>query len=112
MMNQENSSKTRVIKKYGSRRLYDTSTSTYISFVGLGKIIADGFEVSIYDAKTKDDLTQITLASYLSENTYILNFCSDDLLRLIIKNQSHSRELREFLRSSLDKSLTYWSSIS
>jgi hypothetical protein len=42
----------RVIKKHGSRRLYDTKDSCYVAFLELGIIIADGKEFRIFDAKT------------------------------------------------------------
>ena len=110
-MNSTDPKNTRVIKKYNSRRLYDTTTSTYISFSDLGKIINDGFDVFIFDSKTKEDITQFTLARYLAENMHILNFCSDDLLRLIIKNQAHTSEQKIFVKNLMDHSLTYWASL-
>lgn len=89
----------RIIKKYGSRRLYDTVESTYISFAQLGKIIADGFEVQVFDAKTKEDVTRQTLSSYCIENMKVLDFCSCDLLKLIIKAQSYSTEQKALVMS-------------
>ncbi|QWE29902.1 polyhydroxyalkanoate synthesis regulator DNA-binding domain-containing protein [Polynucleobacter sp. Adler-ghost] len=107
-MNSAKSESLRVVKKYGSRRLYDTVTSKYISFKELGEIIADGFEVSVIDSKTNEDLTRITLASYLVENTHVLNFCSNELLALIIKNQSYSNETKSVIKNIIDQSLAYW----
>ena len=81
------SNDTRLIKKYNSRRLYDTMSSTYISFADLGKIISAGYDVKVIDAKTKVDVTQLTLVSYLIENMGVLDFCSQDFLKFIIKAQ-------------------------
>ena len=89
--------KLRVIKKYGSRRLYDTVDSVYISFSELGQIISDGYLIKVIDAKTKEDLTQQTLASYFMENTNILDFCSLDILKLIIKAQGYSAEQKAYV---------------
>jgi len=98
-MNMKNLSNPRIIKKYGSRRLYDTVESVYISFAQLGKIIADGFEIQVLDAKTKEDVTQQTLTSYCIENVMVLDFCSDDLLKLIIKVQGYSSEQKNLVMS-------------
>lgn len=98
-MNKKNLASPRIIKKYGSRRLYDTVESAYISFAQLGKIIADGFEIQVLDAKTKVDVTQQTLTSYCIENLGVLDFCSDELLKLIIKAQGYSSEQKNLVMS-------------
>jgi len=111
-MNYSKSKNIKIIKKYNSRRLYDTTSSKYISFTDLGKIITDGFDVYIFDSKTHQDITQQTLASYLTENIYVLDFFSNDLLRLIIKNQCHSNEFKSLSMEFIDQSLAYWKSLS
>lgn len=98
-MDHNSPGKPRIIKKYGSRRLYDTVGSAYISFAQLGKIIADGFMVQVIDAKTREDVTQQTLSSYCIENMMVLDFCSCDLLKLIIKAQSYSTEQKNLVMS-------------
>ncbi len=89
----------RVIKKYGSRRLYDTVESSYISFAQLGKIITDGFTIQVIDARTNQDVTRQTLSNYCIENMKVLDFCSSDLLKLIIKAQSYSTEQKNLVMS-------------
>lgn len=98
-MHQNSPGNPRIIKKYGSRRLYDTVESAYISFTQLGKIISDGFMVQIIDAKTREDVTRQTLSSYCIENMKVLDFCSCDLLKLIIKAQSYSAEQKNLVMS-------------
>lgn len=56
------------IKKYGNRRLYDTSRSRYITLEDLVEQIRAGHEVRVVDVKTKADLTQATLAQVILES--------------------------------------------
>jgi len=97
----------RIIKKYGSRRLYDTSQSNYINFKELGEIIANGFEIKVIDAKTKEDLTQQTIVSYCIENLNILDFCSIEILKMIIKTQSYSAEQKALVANFFEKYFKY-----
>lgn len=56
-----------LIKKYGNRRLYDTEDSCYLTLEELVKKVRAGREVRIIDAKTEEDLTQVTLAQLIFE---------------------------------------------
>ncbi len=40
-----------VIKKYANRRLYNTSTSTYVTLEDLADMVKKGEEISVQDAK-------------------------------------------------------------
>ena len=57
-----------VIKKYGNRRLYDTSTSRYINLEEIATLIRDGKAVRVVDAKTGQDLTRVTLTQIIVED--------------------------------------------
>jgi len=57
-----------VIKKYGNRRLYDTSTSQYINLEEIAALIRDGKEVRVVDARTGQDLTRVTLTQIVVED--------------------------------------------
>ena len=57
-----------VIKKYGNRRLYDTSTSKYVNLDDIAGFIRKGKEVQIVDAKTGKDLTRVTLTQIITED--------------------------------------------
>ncbi|WP_260484421.1 polyhydroxyalkanoate synthesis repressor PhaR [Sphingomicrobium flavum] len=46
-----------VIKKYANRRLYDTESSAYITLDTLSKMIRDGRDVEVIDAKSGEDIT-------------------------------------------------------
>ena len=57
-----------VVKKYGNRRLYDTDASRYITLEELAESIRRGKDVRVVDAKTNEDLTQVTLAQIILES--------------------------------------------
>jgi polyhydroxyalkanoate synthesis repressor PhaR len=57
-----------IIKKYGNRRLYDTSESRYINLEEIAVLVRNGTEVQVVDAKTGEDLTHVTLTQIIVEN--------------------------------------------
>ena len=56
-----------IVKKYGNRRLYDTSDSRYITLEELAEKVRQGEEVRVVDAKSNEDLTAVTLTQILVE---------------------------------------------
>jgi polyhydroxyalkanoate synthesis repressor PhaR len=61
-------SSTVVIKKYGNRRLYDTTGSRYVNLDDIARFIREGKEVQVVDAKTGRDLTRVTLTQVITED--------------------------------------------
>ena len=57
-----------VIKKYGNRRLYDTSGSRYVNLDDIAALIREGKEVKVIDAKSGRDLTRVTLTQIITED--------------------------------------------
>ena len=57
-----------LIKKYGNRRLYDSSNSKYVNLDDLATFIREGKEVKVVDAKTGQDLTRVTLTQIITED--------------------------------------------
>jgi polyhydroxyalkanoate synthesis repressor PhaR len=57
-----------VIKKYGNRRLYDTTNSRYVNLEDIAALVREGKEVSVVDAKTGQDLTRVTLTQIITED--------------------------------------------
>ena len=49
---------TLVIKRYASRRLYNSETSEYVTLQEIAELIRSGRDVRIVDRKTGDDLTR------------------------------------------------------
>lgn len=56
-----------VIKKYANRRLYNTATSAYVTLDDLARMVREGVEFTVYDAKTNDDLTRQILTQIIFE---------------------------------------------
>lgn len=56
-----------VIRKYGNRRLYDTSTSRYINLDEIAALVRNGTDVQVLDARTGEDLTRVTLTQIIVE---------------------------------------------
>ena len=57
-----------LIKKYGNRRLYDSSASKYVNLDDIAGFIRDGKDVQVVDAKTGKDLTRVTLTQIITED--------------------------------------------
>ncbi|MEM8691876.1 MAG: polyhydroxyalkanoate synthesis repressor PhaR [Pseudomonadota bacterium] len=57
-----------LIKRYASRRLYNTETSDYVTLEDISGFIRDGREVQIVDLKTGDDLTRQYLLQIIAEH--------------------------------------------
>ncbi|ATG39992.1 MULTISPECIES: polyhydroxyalkanoate synthesis repressor PhaR [Phaeobacter] len=57
-----------LIKRYASRRLYNTQTSDYVTLEDIAGFIREGREVQIVDLKTGDDLTRQYLLQIIAEH--------------------------------------------
>ncbi len=60
-------SETRLIKRYANRKLYDTHESRYVTLQQIATFVRDGQDVRIVDNRTKEDLTNVTLAQIIYE---------------------------------------------
>lgn len=58
----------RIVKKYSNRRLYDTDESRYITLDELASLVRGGADVFVQDARSGEDLTQVTLAHVILES--------------------------------------------
>ena len=56
-----------VIKKYANRRLYNTATSGYVTLDGLCRMVKDGEDFVVYDARTGEDITRSVLTQIIVE---------------------------------------------
>src|ERR1700688_1481569 len=56
-----------VVKKYANRRLYNTATSSYVTLDDLAKMIKQGGDFVVYDAKSGDDITRSVLTQIIVE---------------------------------------------
>lgn len=57
-----------VIKKYANRRLYDTSTSSYVTLEHLSELVRLGKDFEVRDAKSGEDLTRQVLTQIIFEH--------------------------------------------
>jgi polyhydroxyalkanoate synthesis repressor PhaR len=56
-----------VVKKYANRRLYNTATSSYVTLEDLAKMIKEGGDFIVHDAKTNEDITRSVLTQIIVE---------------------------------------------
>lgn len=94
-----------IIKKYANRRLYNTSTSAYITLEELAKMVREDIDFEVVDAKTGKDLTRPVLAQILfEEETRGASMLPVKFLRQLIGFYDHSMQsiLPHYLEASMD----------
>ena len=57
-----------LIKRYASRRLYNTETSDYVTLDEIAKFIREGRDVQIIDLKSGDDLTRQYMLQIIADH--------------------------------------------
>lgn len=67
MAKSNGTSDTVIIKKYANRRLYDTSTSSYVTLDHLSELVRREVDFEVVDAKSGDDLTRQVLTQIIFE---------------------------------------------
>jgi len=73
------------IKKYANRRLYNTSTSSYVTVEYLCEMVEEGIDFVVYDAKSGDDITRSVLTQIIvEEEAKGQNLLPIDFLRQVI----------------------------
>ena len=55
------------IKKYANRRLYNTATSSYVTLDHLCRMVKEGVDFVVYDAKSGEDITHSVLTQIIME---------------------------------------------
>ncbi len=91
-----------LIKKYPNRRLYDTSTSTYVTLKNVGDMIRKGTIVEVRDVGTDEDVTSFILTQIVLEEAKQKNsLLPSPLLHLII--QYGDNVLSEFFETYLQQ---------
>lgn len=59
--------KTRIIKRYQNRKLYDTYKSCYVTLEQISKMLKEGDDVTVIDNKSQRDITAPTLIQIIFE---------------------------------------------
>jgi polyhydroxyalkanoate synthesis repressor PhaR len=94
----------RVIKKYPNRRLYDTTTSSYITLTEIKHLVMDGQTFTVRDAKSGEDLTRsILLQIILEEESAGAPMFTEAVLANIIRFYGHAMQghMGAYLESNL-----------
>lgn len=96
---------TLLIKRYASRRLYNTETSDYVTLEDISGFIRDGRDVQIVDLKSGDDLTRQYLLQIIAEHesrgdTVLPTNVLTDLVRSYATNAQTM--VPDFLSASFD----------
>ena len=92
------------IKKYQNRRYYDTTNSQHLSLEKIHKLICQGHDIKVMDAKTEQDITTKILAQILLEYEPMkLDFFSPVLLAQIIR--LNDMVLRDFYETYFNQAL-------
>ena len=84
----------RLIKRYANRKLYDTRDSRYVTLQQVAVFVREGEDVKIIDNKSKEDLTNVTLAQIIYEEEK--------------KGESETRKstLRSFIQDGRERIIT------
>jgi polyhydroxyalkanoate synthesis repressor PhaR len=99
------SEKPLLIKRYASRRLYNTETSDYVTLEDIAGFIRDGREGQIVERKTGDDLTRQYLLQIIAEhesrgeNVLPVNVLNDLVRSYMVPGGGM---MPQFLQSSFD----------
>lgn len=98
-------SKIRIIKKYPNRRLYDTSTSSYITLAGVKDLILEYVPFKIINSRCGEDLTRTSILQIVAEEESSFPIFSSELLMGLIRSYGDSTQamLSRFLEHSLQE---------
>lgn len=83
----------RILKKYPNRRLYDTTTSAYITLADVKGMVLRNDDFVVRDAKTGEDLTRsILLQIILEEESGGVPMFSEQMLANMIRFYGHAMQ--------------------
>jgi polyhydroxyalkanoate synthesis repressor PhaR len=94
-----------IIRKYGNRRLYDTSAKRYVNLDEIAQMIRGGGDVQVVDAKTGEDLTRTILTQIIVEDSKNQNGGLPlEILRELVAFSDRAKHdgLMWYLRSAFD----------
>lgn len=107
MANDSKNGGTVIIKKYANRRLYNTSTSSYITLDHLAQMVKDNVDFQVIDAKTGADLTHAILTQIIMEEESTgEQMLPTNFLRQLISMYGNS--MQAFLPGYLEASMEHF----
>lgn len=93
-----------LIKKYSDRRLYDSHASRYVTLDDIARMVREGSDIKVVDARTGKDLTSIILSQVILEAARERETALPlQLLQLLVR--SSDRATHEFLSWYLNGTL-------
>ncbi|WP_018714288.1 polyhydroxyalkanoate synthesis repressor PhaR [Brachymonas chironomi] len=94
----------RIIKKYPNRRLYDTTSSSYVTLAEVKALVMQGERFVVRDAKSGDDLTRsILLQIILEEEAGGSPIFTETVLANIIRFYGHA--MQGFFGANLESNI-------
>lgn len=94
--NDSEESRTLEIRKYQNRRYYDSTHSRHLTLEQIHKLIIEGYNIRVLDAKTNEDITSRVLTQILLEYEPVnLDVFSKELLTRAIR--VNDRLLKDFV---------------
>jgi len=97
--------KTVIVKKYGNRRLYDTTNSRYINQDEVAQMVREGHEVQVVDAVTGKDFTRLVLTQIVVQHAKEADsaFPLDMLRQMVVASGKATQETAvKYLKTVLD----------
>jgi polyhydroxyalkanoate synthesis repressor PhaR len=94
-----------IIKKYANRRLYNTSSSSYITLDDLARMTREGIEFQVLDAKSGTDITHSILTQIImEEESHGEQLLPISFLRQLIAMYGNSMQtlMPQYLEASMD----------
>ena len=91
--------RTKIIKRYTNRKLYDTADSRYVTLEEIGEMVKQGVEVKIIDNRTREDLTSVTMAQIILEEEKKTSRMPLSVLKEIIRHPGES--ISEFIQKEV-----------
>jgi polyhydroxyalkanoate synthesis repressor PhaR len=93
-----------LIRKYTDRRMYDTSASRYVKLDDIARMVREGIDVQVRDARTGKDLTSVILTQIIVEGARARESSLPlQLLQQLVK--ASDRATHEFLSWYLNSTL-------
>jgi polyhydroxyalkanoate synthesis repressor PhaR len=96
--------RTRIIKRYPNRRLYDTVESRYVTLADLRRLVVERVDFSVLEQKTGADITRAMLLQLIAEQEQEGEpIMSEEFLAQVIR--AYGGAMQGFVGSYLEQSL-------
>ena len=90
-----NAQKPVIIKKYADRRLYNTTTRTFVTLKDVAEMVRQGMEFAIHETESGKDITRSVLLHIIveRERKATQNLLPTAFLRQLIRFYGHSMQM-------------------